>query len=90
MDDLISRQAAIDALDKEYRYGADIDRCGLSTALDYIEDIPAADVAPVVHGRWKKKKDSDLFYCSECELPSMHKWPYCKRCGAKMDGERKE
>lgn len=54
------------------------------------ECIPDADVAPVLHGRWEKKKDSGLFYCSECGLPSMHKWPYCERCGAKMDGERKE
>ena len=48
MSDYISRQAAIDALDKEYRYGGDIDRCGLATALDEIEDLPAAAVAPVV------------------------------------------
>jgi len=44
MNDLISRQAAIEALDKEYRYGADIDRCGLAAALDEIEALPAADV----------------------------------------------
>ena len=66
MDDLISRQAAIDALDKEYRYGADIDRCGLSTALDEIEDIPAADVVPVV------RCDDCVYYGSRrwCELHS--------------------
>ena len=59
-------------------------------AIDALLVLTPADVAPVVHARWEKKKDSDLFYCSECELPSMHKWPYCERCGAKMDGERKE
>ena len=56
-------------------------------AVQILSDIPAADVVPVVHGRWEKKKDSYLFYCSECGLPSMHKWPYCEQCGAKMDGE---
>ena len=35
-------------------------------------------------GKWIKK-DCDLLYCSECDLPSLHPWPYCERCGAKMD-----
>ena len=48
MAEYIERQVAIDALDKKYRYGGDIDRCGLATALDEIEAIPAADVVPVV------------------------------------------
>lgn len=26
--------------------------CGTGDAIDMIEDAPAADVAPVVHGRW--------------------------------------
>jgi hypothetical protein len=82
MADYISRQAALDACFDGWNNSAD--DCARN-----IKSIPAADVAPVVHGRWKKKKDSDLFYCSECELPSMHKWPYCERCGAKMDDERK-
>ena len=91
--DYISRQAAIDALGM----AIDVDDFRTATGLIHeatvskvLDCIPAADVTPVVHGRWKKKKDSDLFYCSECGLPSMHKWPYCERCGAKMDGERKE
>ena len=35
-------------------------------------------------GKWIKK-DCDLLYCSECDLPSLHPWPYCERCGAKME-----
>ena len=54
MNDYIERQAAIDALDKEYRYGIDIDRCGLATALDAIEALPAADVVPVVRCEYCK------------------------------------
>lgn len=61
MDDYINRQAAIDALDKEYRYGADIDRCGLATALDEIEAIPAADVVPVVRCKDCKFRENDDF-----------------------------
>lgn len=49
--------------------------------------IPAADVAPVVHGR---RVDYGGFYCrcSQCEgtLPVCSN--YCPNCGAKMDGAR--
>ena len=46
--------------------------------------LPAADVAPVVHGRWISHKG----YC-ECNL--CHNlfgsyFNYCPNCGAKMDG----
>ena len=47
------------------------------------KEIPAADVAPVVHGRWIKK---EFLRCSECDMPTMYPWPYCQKCGAKMDG----
>ena len=62
--------------------------------------LPAADVAPVVHGRWIKDNDSfqtDDYYCcyfdytcSECGeiVNDRYKLPnYCPDCGAKMDGE---
>ena len=59
-----------------------------------IESIPAADVAPVRHGRWEHHyHDSgspidDKWYCSECNMCNGHKrtW-YCPNCGAKMDLE---
>ena len=56
-------------------------------------EIPAADVAPVVHGRWEKRGSS--WYCTRCGIgyritfgnipASRHK--YCPRCGARMDGK---
>ena len=59
-----------------------------------IESIPAADVAPVRHGRWEHHyHDSgspidDKWYCSECNMCNGHKrtW-YFPNCGAKMDLE---
>lgn len=62
-----------------------------------VADAPAADVRPVVHGRWidKKKKTYGMqTFCSACGKHSgiggiesnRHK-PYCPNCGAKMDLE---
>ena len=53
-----------------------------------IDSMPAADVAPVVHGRWIK--DIPMGYrCSrsDCRCLSVCKTPYCPKCGAKMDGK---
>ena len=69
-------------------------------ANDFIvipKDTPAADVAPVVHGRWIrfKEPDSETGYihmrCSVCKAywsdPShADHFRYCPSCGAKMDG----
>lgn len=59
---------------------------------DLAEDfyiIPAADVAPVVHGRWMpfhSEAAGDIQYCSACEIGFDAKMAYCPHCGAKMDG----
>lgn len=78
--------------------GVELFQCGWAeieaVQSDYIERLPAADVAPVRHGRWIK----DEFFsdevnngekCSQCgeligwfgNLPK-----YCPGCGALMDG----
>lgn len=51
-----------------------------------IEDAPAADVAPVVHGRWIKGPSNP--YCSECFVECRDETPFCPNCGAKMDGKK--
>ena len=59
---------------------------------DKIKPIPAADVAPVRHGRWISNEGDVLFHCSECETQISTSWDYddlqwcyCPNCGAKMD-----
>ena len=47
--------------------------------------IPAADVAPVVHGRWIKGSSNP--YCSKCFVECRDETPFCPNCGAKMDGK---
>ena len=68
---------------------------GIETVLEYAESLPAADVAPVRHGRWEKQ--SGLYSCSECGITRPYDvqadvieyWAcnYCPNCGAKMEGE---
>lgn len=59
--------------------------------ISSVENAPAADVAPVRHGRWveKEKYTFGIMYdCSLCEnriLDTGHPWHYCPNCGAKMD-----
>ena len=71
---------------------------GIESVLEYAENLPAADVAPVVHGRWIMVDDScGKYACSVCreieqectEWGAGHYNPvnkdYCPNCGAKMD-----
>lgn len=55
-----------------------------------IAGMPAADVAPVVHGRWNNMDGyKTRKVCSECgwDVPEYGKfYSYCPNCGAKMDG----
>lgn len=40
--------------------------CDIGDVLDDVEDYPAADVAPVRHGRWEYDEEAGEYYCSEC------------------------
>ena len=99
MAEYIEREAAVKVAEK---YGlANASALGRHTGLadciaSEIADIPAADVAPVVHGRWveKEKYTFGIMYdCSLCEnriLDNGHPWNYCPNCGAKMDKEEEQ
>jgi len=84
MTDCISREAAIAETRKPRLTDAELRR--------RLAELPAADVAPVVHGKWvEQHSDFDLcgivyYECSECKREQQVKWHYCPNCGAKMDG----
>lgn len=65
----------------------------LNDARNVIEKQPAADVAPVVHGRWIADGDGYhwTYNCSICAwkdgYPFNERHNFCPNCGAKMDGE---
>lgn len=49
--------------------------------LRSVEDIPAADVAPVVHGRWKAQMDSERSGFQFLTLPDHIVGYICSNCG---------
>lgn len=87
--DLISREKALDGLKYEMKYGAEIDRCGLDTAYDIIENLPSAEPERK-KGKWQRRKGSDCWECSQChavlenEDLGMHNYYFCYHCGANM------
>ena len=50
--------------------------------------LPAADVAPVRHGRWLcVDTDTEQFFlCNRCKKKEYWESNYCPNCGAKMNG----
>ena len=61
--------------------------CGIETVLEYAENLPAADVSPVRHGRWLcVDTDTEQFFlCNRCKKKEYWESDYCPNCGAKMD-----
>ena len=49
-----------------------------------IADFPAADVAPVRHGRWFDKGSLSC-RCSKCGCKNYKETKWCPNCRAKMD-----
>lgn len=85
MAEYIEHSAAIEAAKHAWAKGLD--------PSQYIEALPAADVAPVVHGRWEQDADGD-WYCTNCDevvaicesgKERTYRKPYCPNCGAKMN-----
>ncbi len=65
---------------------------------DELAAIPAADVAPVRHGRWYLTEEGDL-ECSncknltaicECGEDRTYRKPFCPNCGAKMEVDHED
>ena len=96
MAEYIERESVVRELNKIYdnmnAMGAQF-YGGFMNAVYRIKDFPAADVAPVWHGRWIKHPTFNYKICSVCsggtpcdidgsEWLSRH----CQSCGAKMDG----
>lgn len=88
MDEYVNREVAMRAVLGE---PTDAHYPGWYAAI--LMELPAADVAPVVHGQWMHEETEGGFHiwrCSRCGR-GMNDNPggvdlYCYHCGAKMDG----
>ena len=80
MNEYIKREEAIEAAKHAWAKGLE--------PSQYLEIIPAADVAPVRHGRWLcVDTDTEQFFlCNRCKKKEYWESDYCPSCGAKMDG----
>lgn len=89
MSDYIKREDAISAVKHAWAKGLE--------PSQYIEIIPAADVAPVVHAKWIEYPRPHYFKCSNCKYTVPYRkavlhnrereYNSCPSCGAKMDLE---
>lgn len=93
MAEYIEREAALDCFacdlgKKDYS----VSYQGFMTEAAFrINDLPAADVRPVVRGKWidehSDKPNDPRMRCSVCtcvEAPLL-KWRFCPNCGAEME-----
>ena len=94
-NDLISRAAALEALG-ECPYNWNDWPEEIQAVDDWksykeeIENLPAVDAAPIVHGRWVYEHgDPAMLPCSICgyQVFRYNNTRYCPNCGARMDDE---
>ena len=86
MDEYIKRETAV----RMVMAAKWVDGSDGAMAMEIVASAPAADVAPVVHGRWIYDKKVQRPYCSVCKgyfygATNSH-MSYCPNCGTKMDG----
>ena len=89
MNDIISRQAAIDALIAE---GRNVDSRYLeseriiheSDAVEVISMLPSAQPERKM-GVWRKTKYRSI--CGDCSFRGFASWNYCPNCGRQMTKE---
>lgn len=95
MDEYIKREAAL-ALVRPDAPEDEKAAVTIATAKKLVRSIvrriPAADVAPVAHGRWVKHYRSGTtvaegYVSTCCDMWNNRKSDYCPNCGAKMDGD---
>lgn len=97
MNDYISRQAAIEAIKNDALGQVYYSK---KEAIECLNAVPAANVRPVVHGKWVKiyedgepaiEQHQIGVFCSKCmKIPKdrFTESEFCPNCGADMRGKR--
>lgn len=97
MKEYIEREAVLrfpirkDHCDKEHANKHFI--FGVESVMEYVENLPAAEVAEVRHGYWDDSLDGLTPYCSVCRCTHrclIRRPIYCPNCGARMDKEAEQ
>lgn len=91
MAEYIEREATKDAICRLCRdtRNKDCELSGDCHMMPRIDNLPAADVAPVVRGRWIEAKTG--FHCSACKCKAKGTSKgallsrFCHTCGARME-----
>lgn len=93
---LMRRIKEIHCAECDSYHGVRCRACWVDDTLDYIDSEPAADVAPVRHGRWVDNHctacgmtpmGDEMWKNYDCEPPLFERFmDYCPCCGAKMEG----
>lgn len=84
MAEYIKRETAVKAANEWVSEACMEPVMRVSRLLDKLQKVPAADVAPVVHGH-RVDNGGSYARCSQCDgvLPLCAN--YCHNCGAKID-----
>ena len=88
MAEYIDREKAKRTLVQDYAYAA----------ANLLDEVPKADVAPLVHGLWDEwyppkhmilTGEEMLYRCSSCDAKysDVEGFRFCPHCGARMDFE---
>ena len=92
MAEYIERKAILREIERREALMVGDKLVSVNAMKSFIKNRPAADVAPVRHGRWEWDTE-DIYRCSNCaekshvkEVMGHPEWDYCPNCGAKMDG----
>ena len=89
MDGYIEREATLREIERRESLMVGDKTISVDALKRFLLNRPAADVAPVRHGRWlpfHSTAAGDIQYCSACEIGCTWKPNYCPNCGCKMDG----
>lgn len=92
MAEYIERAVALHEIERREALMVGDKRIFIGSMTPFIQGLPAADVAPVVHGYWEHKITSYgeiVSSCHNCKYPVSQFWElakYCPSCGARMDG----
>lgn len=97
MDEYIKRDEVLSKFNIDDMMNVNGTLISLQDARETISNFPAADVAPLRHGKWILEREPNgkpyCFHCSVCDddfhyIGITVAYDYCPNCGAKMDIRR--